>query len=197
MFIECTLKRDGGTKVDIGNSTYHFVQKDDGCHVCEVTNEDHAARFLRISEAYRPYKTKDIPASIVAKMVAKAAPVVEVQAPVEQTESTLDDLSDDDLRDRFHERFDCFPDGDATRDDIIDAIEEGDASLALPEDDGTPESGDALPATAGDGESGDGVDYESMNDDQLRAELKQRTGRNPHGAMTRANMIAKLQELDA
>lgn len=61
MKIVCKLKRQGGTKVDIGKVQYHFKPENpadpDSPHSCEVTNPDHAARFLAINEAY--YRADD------------------------------------------------------------------------------------------------------------------------------------------
>jgi len=52
MKIICKLKRAGGTKVELGKTTYHFVEDKDGDHVAEVTDEKHIARLLSIPEAY-------------------------------------------------------------------------------------------------------------------------------------------------
>lgn len=56
MKIECILHRDGGTRVQLGGTEYHFVPLDDGAHVADVENTDHQDRFLAISEAYRLYR---------------------------------------------------------------------------------------------------------------------------------------------
>ncbi|MCY1167375.1 hypothetical protein D9M73_73360 [compost metagenome] len=56
MKFECKLKREGGTKVEIGGVEYHFKPLPDGAHVAEVTEEDHIARFYQIPEAYKAYK---------------------------------------------------------------------------------------------------------------------------------------------
>lgn len=55
MKIECILKREGGSKVEIGGTEYHFVQQPDGAHVAEVSNNGHIQRFLSIPEGYRIY----------------------------------------------------------------------------------------------------------------------------------------------
>lgn len=52
MKIQCILKRDGGTKVTIGNTEYHFAPDDNGDHFAEVTDKAHIERFLNIPEAY-------------------------------------------------------------------------------------------------------------------------------------------------
>lgn len=61
MQIECKLQRDGGTKVDMGTTLYHFAPLPDGAHVAEVTIEQHIDRFLSISEAYRLYRADRAP----------------------------------------------------------------------------------------------------------------------------------------
>jgi len=55
MKIECILKRQGGTVVELGGKTYHFKPQDDGAHVAEVADDDHAEKLLAVSEAYQPY----------------------------------------------------------------------------------------------------------------------------------------------
>lgn len=52
MKIQCTIEREGGTPVRIGNTDYHFTPGPDGKHVAEVEDQGHIARFLAISEAY-------------------------------------------------------------------------------------------------------------------------------------------------
>lgn len=56
MLIELKIKRAGGTKVSMGEQDYHFkpASAEEGApHVAEVTNEEHIARFLGITEGYR------------------------------------------------------------------------------------------------------------------------------------------------
>jgi len=56
MLIELKIKRQGGTKVDIDGQNYHFKPANDNPdapHVAQVTNEEHIARFLAITEGYR------------------------------------------------------------------------------------------------------------------------------------------------
>ena len=55
MKIECILKREGGSKVEIGGTEYHFAPQPDGAHVAEVSNNGHIQRFLSIPEGYRIY----------------------------------------------------------------------------------------------------------------------------------------------
>lgn len=55
MKIECKLKRNGGSKVDIDGIEYHFEPLNDGAHVADVEDKDHIDRFLAISEGYRVY----------------------------------------------------------------------------------------------------------------------------------------------
>lgn len=53
MKIECTLKRKGGTHVDMPGKKYHFEPQEDGRHIAEVEDDAHIERFLSITEAYR------------------------------------------------------------------------------------------------------------------------------------------------
>ena len=53
--IECLIKRQGGSIIELDDSKYHFKPNGDGDHVCDVPNEGHAAVLLAIDTAYRPY----------------------------------------------------------------------------------------------------------------------------------------------
>lgn len=60
MDIVCTIKREGGTKVELQGTTYHFVPKETGGpHIASVTNKKHVKRLLSIPEAYEPYIEDD------------------------------------------------------------------------------------------------------------------------------------------
>lgn len=72
--IESKLIREGGTHVDIGGTEYYFAPNDEGAHVCEVVNEDHADRFLSIPEGYRLYRAQ---AKAAVKIEAEATPIIE------------------------------------------------------------------------------------------------------------------------
>lgn len=48
MQIECTIKREGGTRATIGTTTYHFKPDADGRHVAEVADPNHITAFLRV-----------------------------------------------------------------------------------------------------------------------------------------------------
>lgn len=56
MKIECILKRQGGSFVELGDQTYHFKPQPDGSHVAEVADDAHADKLLSITEAYREYE---------------------------------------------------------------------------------------------------------------------------------------------
>lgn len=68
MKIQCKLKREGGTRAEIGGIEYFFEPLADGTFVCEVEDEAHIDRFLSISEAYKVYlgsgKTKFKPQKV-------------------------------------------------------------------------------------------------------------------------------------
>ncbi len=82
MDLECKLKRDGGTKVTIGNKEYHFQPRDDGAHVATVADEAHQDIFLGIPEAYGPYRGK----AAAPKAVASQKPAI--TDPVEAAKNT-------------------------------------------------------------------------------------------------------------
>lgn len=85
MLIECILKRDGGSKVDLGDTTYHFAPDSEGRHVAMVADPDHIGRFLSITEGYRiPRASTAIPATSVASIgaVGAVAPVTASPEPV-------------------------------------------------------------------------------------------------------------------
>lgn len=87
--IESKLIRKGGSVIPIGGIEYHFIPYTDGAHVCEVANEEHADRFLSITEGFRLYRGKGVPAdgdignAPVAAPAASSAPAAAfVNAPV-------------------------------------------------------------------------------------------------------------------
>ncbi|HTN66415.1 MAG TPA: hypothetical protein VL051_09565 [Burkholderiaceae bacterium] len=56
MQIECVLKRDGGTQINLGAALYHFQPQADGAHVASVDDDAHIERLLAIPEGYRIYR---------------------------------------------------------------------------------------------------------------------------------------------
>jgi len=59
MWIESLIRRKAGTTVQMGGETYHFKSREgQAAHICEVTNEEHARRFLGITEGYAPFEGK-------------------------------------------------------------------------------------------------------------------------------------------
>lgn len=81
MLIECTIRRDGGTIVNLYGKTYFFRPNAEGAHVCEVEDEDAIDRFLSIPEGYRlARKGASMPKR--AEPVNAAAPNRKKQLPV-------------------------------------------------------------------------------------------------------------------
>lgn len=62
MLIQCILKRDGGSKIELDGIAYHFEPLADGAHVAEVAHDVHADRFLAIPEGYKVYRGDLTPA---------------------------------------------------------------------------------------------------------------------------------------
>lgn len=75
MKIECKLRREGGTRAEIGGIEYHFEPLADGAHVAEVDNAEHVDRFLAIPEGYKLYHGDGAPKG-KPTVAAKEAPVV-------------------------------------------------------------------------------------------------------------------------
>ena len=96
MKIECKLKREGGSTIDIGGVAYEFKPQADGAHVADVGNKEHAERFLSIPEAYGIYAAgkpvKEAPAPVVEEHAAKETVEPIEAAPVNVT---LNDIADD------------------------------------------------------------------------------------------------------
>lgn len=76
MKIQCILKREGGTKAEIGGIEYHFEPLADGAHVAEVEREDHIDRFLSIPEGYKVYHGNGEPKGKPIEAAKAAAPAV-------------------------------------------------------------------------------------------------------------------------
>lgn len=83
--VECKLIRDGGTFAEVGGVEYHFAPNQDGAHVCEIANEDHADVFLSIREAYRLYRgaSKANAGPAIEKQFESATAHFAASAPVE------------------------------------------------------------------------------------------------------------------
>lgn len=56
MKIECLVKREGGSTVELFGKTYAFKPQPDGAHVAEIEDADAQDRFLSIAEGYRVYR---------------------------------------------------------------------------------------------------------------------------------------------
>lgn len=63
MHIECKLKREGGSFVELDKISYHFALQPDGAYVALVDRADHQDRLLGIPEGYRVYRGEHKPAS--------------------------------------------------------------------------------------------------------------------------------------
>lgn len=74
MKIECILKREGGSVVDLGGLEYHFEPLADGAHVADVSEEAHIDRFLSIAEGYKVYHGKGTPKG-EPKQIGESTPV--------------------------------------------------------------------------------------------------------------------------
>ena len=141
--IECILIREGGSKVEIDGKTYHFKPSDDhdGRHVCTVTDQDAISRFMAVPEAYRavgftaasaaqhvaaaadngePEPADDVPGEANAE--ANASTTEPAPDAPENKPTTLDDLTDAELRAHFELVVGRKANARAKRDTLIDQI---------------------------------------------------------------------------
>lgn len=81
MPVQCLLIREGGTKVDLGGTTYHFHPDNDptgkGRHIAVITDKAHLARLVSITEGYELVDDEEPTPALTTP-----APVVQVAAPV-------------------------------------------------------------------------------------------------------------------
>lgn len=100
MKIECLVKREGGSVVEVFGANYHFIPADDGCHVADVENTKHQDRLLSISEGYRIYRGGEGQADGIKPVQPKDEPPVDEGGKTDFTDlSKLDalELSNEDL----------------------------------------------------------------------------------------------------
>ncbi|OOY20884.1 hypothetical protein BMI86_10280 [Thioclava sp. DLFJ5-1] len=149
MKIECLQHRKGGSVITVGGKPYKFKPLNDefgAPHVGEVGNADHAKALLAIKEGFREYlEENDEPAQEPAKEPMQEpakepdAPATDATEPATDPDATeageggplpaLDELSDDELSKAYQELFNQKPHGRASRDTIIQKIEEEEARL--------------------------------------------------------------------
>ncbi|MEO9629565.1 MAG: hypothetical protein ABJG14_03905 [Sulfitobacter sp.] len=72
--IHSILYRQGGTKVTLGDTTYHFIDDDKGRQVAPVANPDHVERFLQIPEGYKLLRDDAATSAPTTPMGAAPAP---------------------------------------------------------------------------------------------------------------------------
>lgn len=106
MLIESKLRREGGSRIQIGNETYHFAPDGEGRHVCEVTNKAHIQRFLSITEGFRLVGAEDeeqpAPPPPSGDPLSGDAPVEMVDDENDEADDeSIDDLDLDELAERY------------------------------------------------------------------------------------------------
>lgn len=83
VIIESLIKRAGGSKIPMGGATYHFAPDDHGRHVATISDPDHIARFLQISEGFRMLAAVAVPAAAPAAPAAPVGVVAQQPAPAQ------------------------------------------------------------------------------------------------------------------
>ena len=138
MKIECIQRRQGGTRVTLRGSIYHFAPRvEDGRHVCEIENEDHIGALLRHPEGYRiaPKTVREEaraervtqPAEALQVDPTPSVPVVPMGATSEPAPAgvvALDDMSDEHLATVYEAEIGRKPHARAKRETMIAQIEE-------------------------------------------------------------------------
>lgn len=122
MKIECKLKREGGSTIDIGGVAYEFKPQADGAHVADVGNKEHAERFLSIPEAYGIYRAGKKEETVETK--APAAPTKpEGDGTTPPANVSIATLSGDELKAAYKERFGKAPHHSWSEEQIINKLQ--------------------------------------------------------------------------
>lgn len=168
MDLECLRIREGGTKVELGSSTYHFKPRvPDGRHVATVTDEAHRDTLLGIS-AYR-----------IAPALAVLTGTTAIVAPEPIIEDASVDLDGDQ------------PPAEGAKEAAQEAADTADATEAPAK----PEEAATAPETTGSApvsEPGTASPYDAMDRDELATAFEARFGRKPHPQTALDTLRAKL-----
>lgn len=141
VYIECKIRRKGGTRVVIDGRTYTFRPEGgpDGPHVARVDHEGDRDRFLSISEGYRLHDVAGPSRGVAARAAAAAVPDPEpAESELPKTErdvvaeerARLERLTEAELRSRYHSTLNRVPPPAIKRETLIARI----IDAAAPED---------------------------------------------------------------
>ncbi len=209
MKIESIIKRASGTEVVLDRTRYVFrpIDKDDAesPHVCDVSDEDHVATFLRIKEGYREYEEGAAPAAlrIVAPEQAptKGRDLPPIQAALEdedeEREAAIAEQEEFMRQLAASHAENAAAIGRASSDAFAAALREGKAG---PDDDEGFKPGAALadtitPDTEGDGEGAlSAANLANQPIEQLRATYEAFVGHPPAAKMNRNGLIKAITE---
>ena len=98
MKLETTIspRRDGAVNVDLDGSRYSFTADADGALVCDVANEEHAAKLLCMGDRFLPADDADMEAAKALVAGSNHPPVVDDDeepnmnaAPIEEPASAV------------------------------------------------------------------------------------------------------------
>lgn len=186
-YIECLIKRAGGSFVDLGTARYHFEPATglpNAPHIAEIDDAD-AVTLLRIPEAYRPASDSDLP--IPALMATTSIPALDEFA----------SLSDGAIADRYTQAFGFSPLKGSKREDMLAAVRTAPARIgknkpapklkAAPVPD--PVTGDLPPLVP----PVDALAYDAMPDDALLNAYVAIFGADPALDMDRSAIIEALK----
>jgi len=73
MLIECLIKRDGPTHVNVAGFDYVFEKNEEGRSVCDVISSGHQAHFLELKGTFVPYKPEGVEEEVATPEEEEAA----------------------------------------------------------------------------------------------------------------------------
>jgi hypothetical protein len=179
VLIQCVLIREGGTKVSLDETTYHFMDYGDGNHLAPVKNQKHIDTFLKISEGYRRFKGPSGQTSEpVISMGTSVDEPIDWQSRMMATDSQLATAS--------------IPPPDPAADEPV-AVEPVDPAPNPEAVEPAPDPEHAVLEPQDPSADGKIVALEDMDDSQLRTVYEDEVGRKPHPAAKADTMRGSIQ----
>lgn len=184
MLIRSKILREGGTKVTLDATEYHFKPRPGtSAHVCDVLDKHHVNRFLAISEGYELFDTE---------LTTSPAKATKTEAP--RAAAIADDDDDDDLGDDFSDDLAPIAGPDAATapdagDDFADAADADDAAEEGAADDEPENEPSDADLTA--------EKIDALDEDDLRAAYAVHNGRAAPVNTKPETIREKLKELIA
>lgn len=187
MKIECLIRRKKGTLVEFkaDGAAYHFMPDEEGRHVAEVDNKKHIQLFLSVEpETYIELGTEPKSEKHIRNRKRTVSVDVEQIDPSDlndKAESSVD--ADLGVTDNVDEQ--------VTDNDSLDAKS---VALLIDDEDLDEEgSNESVPSDA-EQELDDVVDYEELDEADIKAAYQQKFGKKPHHKMKLETILEQLNE---